>query len=76
MEAESEAVGMLVAGDGLENKFAALESGTVEDELAALKKVREAWTRRRAGSRGVRGWQRGGAVPWHSLTGPPTRWRR
>lgn len=38
MEAESEAVGMLVAGDGLENKFAQLESGTVEDELAALKK--------------------------------------
>lgn len=37
MEAESEAVGMLVAGDGLEGKFAALESGTVEDELAALK---------------------------------------
>lgn len=38
MEAESEAVGMLVAGDGLETKFAQLESGTVEDELAALKK--------------------------------------
>eukprot|EP00775_Hariotina_reticulata_P008440 gene8440-8624_t len=38
MEAESEAVGMLVAGDGLESKFAQLESGTVEDELAALKK--------------------------------------
>jgi phage shock protein A len=38
MEAESEAVGQLVAGDGLETKFAALESGTVEDELAALKK--------------------------------------
>lgn len=38
MEAESEAVGLLVAGDGLENKFAQLESGTVEDELAALKK--------------------------------------
>lgn len=37
MEAESEAVGLLVAGDGLENKFQALESGTVEDELAALK---------------------------------------
>jgi phage shock protein A len=37
MEAESEAVGMLVAGDGLESKFAALEGGTVEDELAALK---------------------------------------
>lgn len=38
MEAESEAVGVLVAGDGLESKFAQLESGTVEDELAALKK--------------------------------------
>ncbi|KAI8462717.1 MAG: PspA/IM30 family-domain-containing protein [Monoraphidium minutum] len=37
MEAQSEAVGMLVAGDGLESKFAALESGTVDDELAALK---------------------------------------
>lgn len=37
MEAESEAVGMLVAGDGLESKFMALEGGTVEDELAALK---------------------------------------
>ena len=37
MEAESEAVGLLVAGDGLESKFAALEGGTVEDELAALK---------------------------------------
>lgn len=38
MEAESEAVGELTAGDGLESKFAQLESGTVEDELAALKK--------------------------------------
>jgi phage shock protein A len=38
MEAESEAVGMLVAGDGLESKFAQLETGTVDDELAALKK--------------------------------------
>lgn len=37
MEAESEAVGQLVAGDGLEKKFAALEGG-VEDELAMLKK--------------------------------------
>uniref|UniRef100_A0A383WA63 PspA/IM30 family protein n=1 Tax=Tetradesmus obliquus TaxID=3088 RepID=A0A383WA63_TETOB len=37
MEAESEAVTMLTAGDGLESKFAALEGGTVEDELAALK---------------------------------------
>lgn len=38
MEAQSEAVGMLVAGDGVEAKFAALESGTVDDELAMLKK--------------------------------------
>ena len=37
MEAESEAVGLLAAGDGLETKFAALEGGGVEDELAALK---------------------------------------
>jgi hypothetical protein len=37
MEAESEAVAMLTTGDGLESKFAALEGGTVEDELAALK---------------------------------------
>jgi phage shock protein A len=37
MEAESEAVTMLTAGDGFESKFAALEGGTVEDELAALK---------------------------------------
>ena len=39
MEAQSEAVGMLVAGDGVEAKFAALESGTVDDELAMLNKV-------------------------------------
>jgi phage shock protein A len=38
MEAQSEAVGMLVAGDGLESKFAALEGGNVDDELAALKR--------------------------------------
>jgi phage shock protein A len=38
MEAEAEATTMLVAGDGLESKFAALEGGSVEDELAALKK--------------------------------------
>jgi phage shock protein A len=37
MEAESEAVGILAGGSGLEAKFAALEGGTVEDELAALK---------------------------------------
>jgi hypothetical protein len=37
MEAQSEAVGMLVAGDGVEAKFAALEGGAVDDELAALK---------------------------------------
>lgn len=38
MEAEGEAVAQLVAGDGLESKFAALEGGSgVEDELAALK---------------------------------------
>jgi len=38
MEAESEAIGQLVAGDGLEKQFAALEGGAVDDELAALKK--------------------------------------
>jgi phage shock protein A len=38
MEAEAESVAMLVGGDGLEGKFAALEGGSVEDELAALKK--------------------------------------
>lgn len=37
MEAESEAVGLLTASDGLESKFAALEGGTVDDELKALK---------------------------------------
>jgi hypothetical protein len=37
MEAEAESVTMLVGGDGLEGKFAALEGGSVEDELAALK---------------------------------------
>lgn len=37
MEAQSEAVGQLVAGDGLESKFKALEGGAVDDELAALK---------------------------------------
>ncbi|KAI8466815.1 MAG: PspA/IM30 family-domain-containing protein [Monoraphidium minutum] len=37
MEAQSEAVGQLVAGDGLESRFKELESGTVDDELAALK---------------------------------------
>ena len=38
MESEAEAVTMLSAGAGLENKFALLEQGTVDDELAALKK--------------------------------------
>lgn len=38
MEAEGEAVAQLVAGDGVEQRFAALESGGVDDELAALKK--------------------------------------
>jgi phage shock protein A len=38
MEAEAESTAMLVGGDGLESKFAALEGGSVEDELAALKK--------------------------------------
>lgn len=37
MEAESEATAMIAGGDGLEAKFAALEGGGVEDELAALK---------------------------------------
>jgi phage shock protein A len=38
MEAEGEAVAQLVAGDGVEQRFAALESGGVDDELAALKR--------------------------------------
>jgi phage shock protein A len=38
MEAQGEAVAQLVAGDGVEQRFAALEGGSgVEDELAALK---------------------------------------
>ncbi|KAL6756414.1 PspA/IM30 family-domain-containing protein [Haematococcus lacustris] len=37
MEAEAESTALLVGNDKLENKFALLESGTVEDELAALK---------------------------------------
>ena len=40
MEAETEATQMLVSSDKLENKFALLESGNVDDELAALKKSR------------------------------------
>ncbi len=48
MEAESEATAMLVAGDGLETKFATLESGTVDDELAALKQGVLAATRQPA----------------------------
>lgn len=38
MEAEAESTAILVGSDKLENKFALLESGTVDDELAALKK--------------------------------------
>jgi len=38
MEAEAESTQVLVAGDNLESSFAKLESGTVDDELAALKK--------------------------------------
>eukprot|EP00798_Chlamydomonas_sp_ICE-L_P005864 gene5864-6157_t len=39
MEAEAESTQLLVGGDGLENRFALLESGTVDDELSALKKT-------------------------------------
>lgn len=38
MEAEAESTAALVGNDGLDAKFAALEGGTVEDELSALKK--------------------------------------
>jgi phage shock protein A len=38
MEAQAETTAILVAGDKLEDKFALLESGSVEDELSALKK--------------------------------------
>jgi len=38
MEAEAEAVTMLAPSADLDKKFAALEGGTVDDELAALKK--------------------------------------
>lgn len=38
MEAEVESAILLSpAGDGLEDRFAALEAGTVDDELSALK---------------------------------------
>lgn len=40
MEAESEAVGQIVGGDAIDEKFLALEGGSVEDELAALKSKR------------------------------------
>jgi len=36
-EAEAEAVGVLTASDALEEQFKMLESGSVEDELAAMK---------------------------------------
>ncbi|KAG2497201.1 hypothetical protein HYH03_004790 [Edaphochlamys debaryana] len=38
MEAQAESTKMLVGSDTIDNKFKMLESGTVEDELAALKK--------------------------------------
>lgn len=38
MEAESESITMLATTDNLESKFAQLEGGTVDDELAALKR--------------------------------------
>lgn len=38
MEAEAESTALLVGNDNVESKFAMLETGTVEDELAALKK--------------------------------------
>ncbi|MEW5309342.1 MAG: hypothetical protein WDW38_001236 [Sanguina aurantia] len=38
MEAGAESTAILVGGDGLNDKFALLESGTVDDELSALKK--------------------------------------
>jgi phage shock protein A len=37
MEAEAETAGLLATPDGIEAQFARLETGTVEDELAALK---------------------------------------
>ena len=38
LEAEAEAVGILATPDSVEQKFLALETGGVEDELAMLKK--------------------------------------
>eukprot|EP00878_Enallax_costatus_P013399 GHUV01014011.1.p2 GENE.GHUV01014011.1~~GHUV01014011.1.p2 ORF type:complete len:144 (+),score=47.83 GHUV01014011.1:1388-1819(+) len=38
LEAESESAGLLATPDKLEAQFALLEGGTVEDELAALKR--------------------------------------
>ncbi|GMH36128.1 hypothetical protein BSKO_03996 [Bryopsis sp. KO-2023] len=37
MEAESEAIGQIAGGDAIDEKFLALEGGSVEDDLAALK---------------------------------------
>lgn len=39
MEAETESITMMATSDNLESKFAQLEGGTVEDELAALKRA-------------------------------------
>lgn len=38
LEAQAESTAMLVGNDKIEDKFALLESGTVEDELSALKR--------------------------------------
>eukprot|EP01024_Parvocaulis_polyphysoides_P051714 TRINITY_DN509_c0_g1_i3.p2 TRINITY_DN509_c0_g1~~TRINITY_DN509_c0_g1_i3.p2 ORF type:complete len:108 (-),score=36.77 TRINITY_DN509_c0_g1_i3:321-611(-) len=38
LESEAESVAVLNAGDGLEQKFKALEGESIEDELAAMKK--------------------------------------
>jgi len=38
LESESEATSMLVGGDSLDLEFAALEAGSVDDELASMKK--------------------------------------
>mmetsp|Transcript_87574 Transcript_87574/g.178908 ORF Transcript_87574/g.178908 Transcript_87574/m.178908 type:complete len:93 (-) Transcript_87574:194-472(-) len=38
MEAQAESTALLSGNDKVEDKFALLESGTVEDELSALKK--------------------------------------
>ncbi|GLI61817.1 hypothetical protein VaNZ11_004326 [Volvox africanus] len=38
MEAQAESTKMLVGSDTIDNRFKALESGTVDDELAALKR--------------------------------------